>query len=197
MDDMEKQDPNVERIAATLRGSERLSDRFEERLMSEVRREVLAGGATTARERSWWTAPRSINLTPLASLVVATAFAAVVALSTLVLAGPRGNVPQVATASDVDTVHIVRFVFLDSTATRISVVGDFNGWTPDETPLVARDGTGMWTASIALAPGQHEYAFIVDGVRWAADPFALTTTDEFGTQSSRVAVGSADIKTVN
>jgi hypothetical protein len=43
--------------------------------------------------------------------------------------------------------------------------------------------------SIALTPGRHEYAFVVDGERWVADPFALTTRDEFGQESSVVRVG--------
>jgi hypothetical protein len=198
MDDMEKPDPQIERIAAPLRRQERLADGFEQRLMGEVRRSVLgteelgAGGRPNVA-RSWWTAPRSFSLSPLAAIASAAVFAAVVAASTFALGMRQATIVPPVTAASVDTVHIVRFVFLDSTAKHVALVGDFNGWAADATPLVVHDGTGMWTASVALRPGQHEYAFIVDGKRWAADPLALTTTDEFGTPSSRLAVGTDDI----
>ena len=32
-----------------------------------------------------------------------------------------------------------------------------------------RDPNGIWTASVALAPGTHRYRFIVDG-EWRDDP---------------------------
>jgi 1,4-alpha-glucan branching enzyme len=41
--------------------------------------------------------------------------------------------------------------------------------------------------SLALPPGRHEYAFIIEGPageRWAADPFAALVRDEFDTESS-------------
>ena len=49
----------------------------------------------------------------------------------------------------------------------------------------------MWTASVHVTPGRHEYAFIVDGERWVADPYAATVSDEFGTSSSVLHVGDA------
>jgi hypothetical protein len=197
----EPDDENAARIAAPLRGPEKLSDGFEARLMSEVRRELVSGqhamsdGHVSVIRRSWWTAPRSLSVSPLASLMIAVGFAALIAVSTLAFGRPRAQTTQPIAERSVDTVHIVRFVFLDSTAKRIAVVVDSNGGTPNATPLMARDGTGMWTASVALRPGQHEYAFIIDGKRWAPDPYALTTTDEFGTKSSRMTVGSSDVVT--
>jgi hypothetical protein len=189
----------AERIASPLRAQETLPAGFEERLMSRVRRDAAdkVMGRRTAGRASWWTAPGSITLTPLASLALAAGFAAIVVASTLmVTSAARARVPVVVARSS-DTVHVVRFVFLDSNAKQIALVGDFNGWAASETPLVARDGTGMWTVSVVLRPGRHEYAFVIDGKRWAADPFALTTTDEFGTKSSIVSVGSTDIKVTN
>jgi hypothetical protein len=40
-----------------------------------------------------------------------------------------------------------------------------------------------------MPPGRHEYAFIVDGKRWTADPFAPPRSDEFDTSSSVIVVG--------
>jgi hypothetical protein len=44
--------------------------------------------------------------------------------------------------------------------------------------------------SVALTPGRHEYAFIVDGKRWVIDPLAVKSSDDFGTESSVIRVGS-------
>src|SRR5437660_319363 len=42
--------------------------------------------------------------------------------------------------------------------------------------------------SPALAVGQHQYAFVVDGQRWVADPGAPAVDDGFGRRNSVVAV---------
>jgi hypothetical protein len=44
---------------------------------------------------------------------------------------------------------------------------------------------------VALTPGRHEYAFIVNGSRWVADPLAVKSSDDFGTESSVIRVGTA------
>jgi hypothetical protein len=41
---------------------------------------------------------------------------------------------------------------------------------------------------VPLEPGRHEYAFVVDGERWLADPAAPTTGGDFGTPNSVVTV---------
>jgi retinol-binding protein 3 len=52
-------------------------------------------------------------------------------------------------------------------ARRVTLVGRFNRWDPDRTPL-ARDEDG-WTTRIDLPAGHHAYLFVVDG-RWMVDP---------------------------
>jgi len=86
-------------------------------------------------------------------------------------------------------VHVVRFVFRDPDARRVALVGDFNGWSKDATPLATVNEPGAWAVSVTMPKGRHEYAFIVDGVRWSPDPFAARVADEFGTESSVVTVG--------
>jgi 1,4-alpha-glucan branching enzyme len=49
-----------------------------------------------------------------------------------------------------------------------SVVGDFNGWTPDADPLVRPDG-GTWTVTLWLPPGRHRFRYLLDGDRWEND----------------------------
>ena len=84
--------------------------------------------------------------------------------------------------------RVMQFVLKAPNANRVSLVGDFNGWDATMTPLV-RDPSGMWSATIALAPGRHEYAFMIDSTL-ALDPRAPESVDpELGTKTSVVLVG--------
>ena len=70
-------------------------------------------------------------------------------------------------------------------AKRVSVVGTFNGWDPEAHPLHGPDKNGEWRVRIALAPGQYRYMFVVDGIRWMADPNAVAfQNDGFGGRNS-------------
>ena len=55
-------------------------------------------------------------------------------------------------------------------AREVSVVGSFNGWRPNATPL-NNTGAGEWAVRLMLRSGQYEYRFAVDG-RWSEDPRA-------------------------
>jgi 1,4-alpha-glucan branching enzyme len=90
-----------------------------------------------------------------------------------------------------DTIQVVRFVFVDSGASSVALVGDFNDWTRGATRLKRSGAPGVWTVSVPLTPGRHEYAFIVNGSRWVADPLAVKSSDDFGTESSVIRIGSA------
>jgi 1,4-alpha-glucan branching enzyme len=123
------------------------------------------------------------------ALAIAASLVAVVTLGVL-LRSSRPAAPTVAVARVVhDTVHVVRFVFVGDAKT-VSLVGDFNAWGAEHTPLTASGANGSWAVSVPLSRGRHEYAFIVDGKRWVADPYAPATTDEFNTSSSIVTVGT-------
>lgn len=68
-----------------------------------------------------------------------------------------------------DTLRLVRLMLTDPNARRVAVVGDFNGWRSDATPLVREAGTSRWSVTLALRDGEHRYAFVVDGTRWVPD----------------------------
>lgn len=80
----------------------------------------------------------------------------------------------------------VRFV-LQSPAERVTLIGDFNDWDRDATPL--REQGGTWSTTVALLPGRYRYAFLVDGTRVEADPAAPQATDEFGASTSAITIG--------
>lgn len=69
-------------------------------------------------------------------------------------------------------------------AARIVVVGDFNGWDQDATPL-CQDHSGVWRAIVDLPAGQrYEFRYLVDG-RWLTDYHADGfTTNIYGGNNS-------------
>lgn len=186
---MRDNDPFIERIAQPLRAPERVDPTFEARAMSAVH---AAARETATQQRSWWLRPRAVRINPLASVALAAG------LVGLVLAGAQvvdsiSRGPQAgAVAARTDTVHVVRFVFVDAAARQVALVGEFNQWKKGATLLNASAAPGVWTVDLPLSAGRHEYAFVVideKGERWVADPTTITRRDEFGTESSVITVG--------
>ncbi|GEM_PF-4796800 len=86
--------------------------------------------------------------------------AALLCIAASVLA--EGTDPSVLETSE------VAFAIEASTATKVTVVGDFNGWDVDRTPLT-KDATGTWKVRTDLRRGKvYDYAFVVDG-HWVVD----------------------------
>ncbi len=141
--------------------------------------------------------PRSFTLSPLAGTLVA---AGLVGMGVLV--GTRTNnrdgqstvgQPPVAVAPRLpvsDTIvrfvsdTVVRFVYVAPQAGKVYLVGDFNGWDTNKTPLVRSSTGGVWTVTLPLTAGRHLYGFVVDG-SWNTDPYApLAPDDGFGHANS-------------
>lgn len=181
----------AERVGHVLRAPERLSEDFDRALVAAIRNDQPIAPAMRRRSsmlsRDWWSAPptlsRAANLALAASLVV------LVAIGARAI-GPSGSpTNRVAAATPVhDTVTFVRFVFVGQ-AQSVSLVGDFNQWGATPLPLHATGTGDTWAASVPVSSGRHEYAFIVNGKQWVADPFAARESDEFDTNSSVITVG--------
>lgn len=187
----------LESVARPLRSPEFLAESFEARLMEQIRREgsPIHPVIATPPETSWWRTERVVRLSPLTGLAVAAGLAGIIALSAIVGGtrnGTSSDVAGIASSSGAvrsDTVHVVRFVFVDPAASTVEIVGDFNAWTKGVTKLERGPAPGVWTASIALPAGRHEYAFIINGSRWIADPLAPKSSDDFGVESAVIHVG--------
>jgi len=187
----------AERIAASLRAPERAHPSFEKRVMDRVRAEgrSLYAAPGALPNTSWWRTEWIIRLSPRGGIAIAAGIAAIIALSGVAvgkkISAPSHESSRTAQANPArDTVQLVRFVFVDSGAANVALVGDFNEWTKGATELKRSGAPGVWTVSVALTPGRHEYAFIINGSRWVADPFAVRSSDDFGTESSVIRVGS-------
>jgi hypothetical protein len=183
----------VDTIAARLRAPERAHPTFEQRLMEKVRAEgrMLYPAASP---RGWLRGERTVHLRPLRALALAAGIMAIVGVSGLAIglriSGRSAVAAQSAATLAPDTVQVVRFVFVDSGAKSVELVGDFNEWAKGSTVLRRSGASGVWAATVSLSPGRHEYAFIINGSRWVADPLALKSSDEFGTESSVIRVGN-------
>lgn len=64
----------------------------------------------------------------------------------------------------------VRFGLELPGARRVLVVGTFNHWNPEATPLRCV-GSSKWFVYVPLEIGHHEYRFVIDGT-WMDDPQA-------------------------
>lgn len=84
----------------------------------------------------------------------------------------------------------VQLVFRAPAAHRVSVVGDFNGWDTHANTLTRDPASGLWSGTVALRPGRHVYAFIVDDSIWMRDPRMPQAHDaDFGRPGSVLLVG--------
>jgi len=182
------------RIGRVLRPVERFDDTFETDLVAAIRADRAIESRPARRSRplapAWWRTPLTLRVSPLAGLAMAASLAGIVSLGTLGLtrSRPVASVPAVAQRVH-DTVNVVRFVFVGQAKT-VSLVGDFNAWGAQPVSLAPGGTSGTWTVSVPVPNGRHEYAFIVDGQHWVADPFAPSSSDEFNTSSSIITVGS-------
>ena len=211
----ERDDAFAARIAAPLRAAEVPDPLLGARVLAAIRAGTGAeapaavplaraadrrAGAAADRSaavhgRPWWRRTVTVGVAPLAGLGLAACLAATVLVGAAARRATRA-VPEAArvaaaapAAARVDTVHLVRFVFVAPDARTVSLVGDFNAWDRTAVQLTRSGAGGTWTATVALPAGRHEYAFLVDGDRWAADPGAAATIeDEFGVESSVVTI---------
>lgn len=211
-------DDFLTRLAEPLRAPVETSAGFEARVMESVsavwrdpaRTAADAGtvGAITpegvrrgpARSGvlSWVTRPRVLRLSPLAGIAAAAGIA--IAVLAVDRAGSPRVEPQriaagpsvVPAASVADTVKLVQFVLVAPAASSVSVVGDFNDWDPTATPLREAADAGVWTVTVPLAEGRHQYVFMVNGSKWTPDPAApRAVEDSFGMPNSVITVGES------
>jgi predicted carbohydrate-binding protein with CBM48 len=169
-----------------------------ERVLARLRLEP----APRESARGWWLDPGVLRVSPLlatAAVIVALAIGAWGgarwtvarrdrAAAIAIHAAPMKAATQVSPAAAGPTT--VTFAFRAPGATRVCLVGDFNGWDPDATPL-RRAATGeVWTVDLPLPRGLHAYAFIVDGADWSVDPSApLAPETTFGRRNALLVVG--------
>ena len=85
----------------------------------------------------------------------------------------------------------VRFVLVAPQARSVHLVGDFNDWNADATPLRG-SRRGAWETTLNLPPGHYTYSFVMDGTTWlGASGAPRAAADDFGRPSSVLLVESS------
>lgn len=181
-------DPALERLAGELRQQPPVDPALDDRVMALVRQHGPAQRRwrVVVRVRDWLVEPRTLRCSPLAGLAIAALVLLAVAAGIRIgLSG--GN--RAALTSAAAEAQWVRFVFTAPEAAQVSLVGDFNNWDPAATPLHATSAEGVWSVSVPLPAGRHDYAFVVNGQDWKPDPAAPPAArSDFGTPNSVVTV---------
>ena len=81
-----------------------------------------------------------------------------------------------------------QFTFRAPEARSVKIVGNFTNWKPTSEYSMERNEDGTWTTTIALAPGEYQYRFIVDDV-WVEDRNNPNLVDNpFGGKNSLIEV---------
>lgn len=203
----------IGRVVEVLRAPQSLSPDFALRVARAAARQAPAGASganeCTAGEparrirvlrahtsRPWLVRPRRVYVSPLAGLGAAAAIAGIAVLGGMRLVRQGGSAARAghavsATAEPAgDTLMTVRFTLVAPGAVRVTLIGDFNNWSASATPLSPSPVAGgqVWSVSVPLAAGRHQYAFVVDGSRWTVDPQAPAVVDDYGTANSVITI---------
>ena len=173
-------------------GSRREPD-LTDRVMQQIAQEGLNPAAPTTwhgfrrAAASLWT-PRDVSFRfrPAYGLVAATALVLLIIL--VPLRQPSSIDPQAAVASEPQL--FVQFRLMAPDASDVRIAGSFTGWEPRH--QLHQAAPGLWTVTLPLPRGVHDYAFIVDGTMWVADPYAQQVNDGFGGVNSRIALLTPD-----
>ena len=138
----------------------------------------------TAKRQSGW--QRQVRW-----LVPALAGAAAMFVVMLGVNHKTGDAPvqQVAENAPASDKVVVYFELHAPGADQVELLGTFNDWTSGDIVLNGPDESGLWTATVELPEGRHEYMFLVDGEQWWADPKASTRrSDGFGHENAIIQV---------
>ena len=91
---------------------------------------------------------------------------------------------------DTDPRVFVQFRLDAADATDVRLAGSFTNWQPQYE--LHEVSPGLWTITLPLSAGVHDYVFVVNGQRWIPDPYAPQIDDGFGGVNSRIALVPPD-----
>jgi len=70
----------------------------------------------------------------------------------------------------------------------VYLAGDFNKWDPTAKKMAYKAASGIYAATVKLAPGTYQYKFVLDGT-WCADPENVNAVaNDHGTFNSLITV---------
>jgi 1,4-alpha-glucan branching enzyme len=84
------------------------------------------------------------------------------------LISPRKGVDVKKTATKNGKINVTFELPPAVMAGKAVVLGDFNGWQDDGTPMKKRKNGGL-SATVRLDPGRYRFRYLIDGERWEND----------------------------
>ena len=207
---MDEQDAVLDRVIASLRPLPAVDDLAKARLLIAVAAERERDREHAARQRAgagriarWAMRAGLLAAVGLATIYVPRYISANGTRSPETGAGPSRpiavttNAPSSArlagadaSASSETAPQEVQLVLRAPDASRVRVVGDFNGWDQAQAPMTRDPVSRLWSTTLSLRPGRHVYAFVVDDTIWMRDPRAPAARDaDFGRPGSVLLVG--------
>jgi hypothetical protein len=130
--------------------------------------------------------PREIAIRP----ALALAAAAVVAIVLTVPYIRQTSAPVQQVSNSPADPHVFVQFRLETAAMKVQLAGSFTNWEPRYE--LRESAPGIWTITVPLTQGVHDYAFVVDGRQWVPDPYAPQIGDGFGGMNSRLSLLSPD-----
>ena len=169
---------------SVLREEPEPNDLWRQRLLHQVASAPRPRRRRDVNVRSWSMRPMNAIAAGLVCALIGAASATVVLRS-----GATRDVHVATTPLPTPALPTaVRFTLVAPNASRVALVGDFNGWNPTALPLKRSSDGQRWEIEVPLAPGRYAYSFVVDGAL-ARDPSAPQAAgDDFGSPSSVVMV---------
>lgn len=190
---MDERDELIGRVAAALSATPPARPGAIARVLMAVRATRVRNRVSLWRRVGWWAEDTNVSARAAGVLVAASLAIGFLLRGSVDERGdaafaPSGtNVamePAADRGPDARTMPVA-LVFDQPNATSVTVVGDFNGWNPDATPMTRVGVRGPWSATVLAKPGRHTYAFLVDGATLVADPLApKVSSADFGGDAS-------------
>ena len=200
---IDERDEMIERIASVLRPLPQVDDSAKARVLVAIAAERERGREAALRRGTPWRMGRTRWIVSIAGVAAAAMVGALllrqppraseVAVAPLVPA-PSSQAAGLAARDAAAEAEVVRepvqLVFRAPSARSVRVVGDFNEWDKEQAPMTRDAASGLWSVTLALRPGRHVYAFVVDDTLWMRDPRATAAPDaDFGRPGSVLLVG--------
>jgi Glycogen recognition site of AMP-activated protein kinase len=142
-------------------------------------RNILSGIAASV----WTRREVSFGFRPAYAIAVAVAVWLVLPAALLRLGPVRSPFQTVATDSPK---LLVQFRLQAADAMTVRLAGSFSNWQSQYD--LHQTSPGIWTITLPLPRGVYDYAFVIDGQHWVADPYAQAVDDGFGGTNSRIAI---------
>lgn len=192
-------------IVGELKRPVRLDSQFDARVMAAIDEpHVLAMSVDRAQRprRPWLLRPRTIAVSPLVGFLAAASLVGIVVMSssgapgqkTAITASAPDELPIVPVANirraPSREMQNVQFVLHAPQASSVAIVGDFNDWDETQSKMSLASTDGVWSLTLPLTPGRHEYQFVIDGKQRIADPAAPQATSDFDSPNSIVTVSA-------